>query len=888
MEQLPERIDAESSRRWAGHSFDQSKFDALKGEDGCISREQHLVEMVGESQATTGKAPRIAHTDRQNIALRFQDISFTVQDKKTKTSFWAPPAEASFYLWFVSHGVGFSLGDFRYPSTMGTEVVPERVDAGTSRRLVGHTFSQGKFDKLKGEDGCISREQHLNEMAGASALEMGDLGKSKSTTGSEIAFSFQDISFTVQDKKTKTEKVIIQNVSATVTPGHVLAIMGPSGAGKTTLINSLTLSAFGGVTTGSVKLGSDHMTPSLFEQHCYVVTQQDFHWPFLAHTDRQNIALRFQDISFTVQDKKTKTEKVIIQDISATVRPGHVLAIMGPSGAGKTTLINVLTLSAFGGVSRGSVTLGSDRLTPALFQQHCYVVTQQDFHWPFLTCRETLQYAAELYLQDDATAREERVNTVIKKMGLESCADTICGNEFVQGLSGGQKRRLSIGLALIKEPILIFLDEPTSGLDAAAAANIMRFITELAAEDQLIVVATIHQPSTKVYEGFDQVMILSEGKEAFMGPALNAVDYFASIGHPMPDQTNPAEFFLDLVNSDFTSSEDVDTVLQAWESHRAKNKKGEEDEAAAMVSVHTEDESGVAFLDQCGIMIRRHAYLAVRDPVPYIGRACIYLISNTYFALVYVQARKRQQDQVLNRFWVIVWFIGVAANLGVVAVFASNAEFNSVKKEIKNGMISPVSYLLAKSLLEIPIMLIFSVFALGIPAYGIVRFDSSQFGLYMVVWALCLYVWENIALMFSVQFQNPLIGMMQYTSMWFSGFLFAGFLIPVEDMVWPLKIFFYIMPFRYALHSMNFLEFHDSFFHGFAECLSEGKEDEICFGKNGRDVLRGVHDVFGVVNAKNTLGQDLGILLAIAAVWRVGYCFLVLTKSRAATTVVSN
>ena len=171
----------------------------------------------------------------------------------------------------------------------------------------------------------------------------------------------------------------------------------------------------------------------------------------------------FKDVSFTVKDKKTKADKVIIQNISATVTPGHVLAIMGPSGSGKTTLINSLTMSAFGGVTRGSVTLGGERMTPRLFQRHCFVVNQQDFHWPFLTCRETLEYAAELFLgHEGKDAQKERVETVLAKMGLESCTDVRVGNEFINGLSGGQKRRLSIGLALIKAPSLIFLDEPTS------------------------------------------------------------------------------------------------------------------------------------------------------------------------------------------------------------------------------------------------------------------------------------------------------------------------------------------------------------------------------------------------------------------------------------------
>ena len=262
-------------------------------------------------------------------------------------------------------------------------------------------------------------------------------------------------------------------------------------------------------------------------------------------------AFTFKDVTFTVKvaDKegKGKVDKKIIQGISGRVVSGHVLAILGPSGAGKTTLINVLTLSAFGGEAVGTVKLNEDKMTQSLFMKSCFVVTQQDNHWPFLTCKQTLAFAAELYLNDTKEKRAERVDDIIKRTGLESCMDTRVGNEFMQGLSGGQKRRLSIALALIKQPKLIFLDEPTSGLDAAAAAGIMEFITELAQQKGLIIVATIHQPSSKVYSNFDEVMILSKGREAYSGTAPGAVEYFASIGKPIPDHTNPAEFFLDLV-----------------------------------------------------------------------------------------------------------------------------------------------------------------------------------------------------------------------------------------------------------------------------------------------------------------------------------------------------
>jgi ABC-type multidrug transport system ATPase subunit len=138
-----------------------------------------------------------------------------------------------------------------------------------------------------------------------------------------------------------------------------------------------------------------------------------------------------------------------------------VLAIMGPSGAGKTTLISTLTLDAFYGKPNGSVTLNGVPITNSIFKEHCYVVVQHDKHWPYLTCRETLQYAAELY---EVAAKEDVdaiVNEIIQKMGLNACADTRNAR-----LSGGQRRRLSIGIALLKQPTLLFLDEPTSGLDA--------------------------------------------------------------------------------------------------------------------------------------------------------------------------------------------------------------------------------------------------------------------------------------------------------------------------------------------------------------------------------------------------------------------------------------
>lgn len=115
-----------------------------------------------------------------------------------------------------------------------------------------------------------------------------------------------------------------------------------------------------------------------------------------------------------------------------------------------------MTLDAFYGKAAGSVTLNGVRMTDKLFKRHCYVVKQHDKHWPYLTCRETLTYAAELV--SEKTDIPDAVEEIIQKMGLTVCAETRCAK-----LSGGQARRLSIAIALLKSPTLLFLDEPTSG-----------------------------------------------------------------------------------------------------------------------------------------------------------------------------------------------------------------------------------------------------------------------------------------------------------------------------------------------------------------------------------------------------------------------------------------
>jgi ABC-type multidrug transport system ATPase subunit len=366
----------------------------------------------------------------------------------------------------------------------------------------------------------------------------------------------------------------------------------------------------------------------------------------------------------------SKCHRESINFSSSDYRCSPCLSFCKKSLIPETVLINALTLDAFYGTPTGKVTLNGVPLTDSIFKEHCYVVKQRDKHWPYLTCRETLLFAAQLFsAANDTSGVHAVVDEIIRKMGLDICADTRCAR-----LSGGQARRLSIAMALVKQPTVLFLDEPTSGLDAAAAENIMREIVRVAKDERIIIVCTIHQPSTKVYNDFDQVMIMSMGREAFAGDKNDAIPYFDSIGFPCPSHTNPAEYFLDLANADFSDDAAVEHLLNTWKgkkpdagnsTHHGKHwdyVDDEEHEDNDCIPLLMPEVTRTSFFKEMKIMMCRHATLIVRDPILYMGRCVVGLVANIFFAFVYWNARVFEQPQVLNKLWITYWFIAVITN----------------------------------------------------------------------------------------------------------------------------------------------------------------------------------------------------------------------------------
>jgi len=199
-----------------------------------------------------------------------------------------------------------------------------------------------------------------------------------------------------------------------------------------------------------------------------------------------------------------------------------MMAIMGPSGAGKTSLLNCATLNnRKGSVMSGKVTLNGQVLTSDLFRKHCYIVYQRDFLAAKLTCRETLMYSA-INCIEDSSRLKDHVDELIQSLGLESCQHTAVGDEFTQGLSGGQKRRLSACIGMVKMPKILFLDEPTSGLDAVSAFKTCEQLRNITINYNIAAVLTIHQPNTKIYDLFRKLLLLKAGEVAYFGQSDQA------------------------------------------------------------------------------------------------------------------------------------------------------------------------------------------------------------------------------------------------------------------------------------------------------------------------------------------------------------------------------
>ncbi|KAI3518282.1 hypothetical protein L1887_06828 [Cichorium endivia] len=261
--------------------------------------------------------------------------------------------------------------------------------------------------------------------------------------------------------------------------------------------------------------------------------------------------LVWRDLTVVLPNFSHGHTKRLLNGITGYAEPGRIMAIMGPSGSGKSTLLDSLAdrLSK-NVVMTGDILLNGEKRK--LSYGAVAYVTQEDVLMGTLTVRETITYSAYLRLPTTLTNEEVKdiIEGTIMEMGLEDCSDRLIGNWHLRGISGGEKKRLSIALEILVRPRVLFLDEPTTGLDSASAFFVVQALKSVA-RDGRTVVSSIHQPSSEVFALFDDLFLLSGGEMVYFGEAKDAIRFFAETGFPCPTKRNPSDHFLRCINSDF-------------------------------------------------------------------------------------------------------------------------------------------------------------------------------------------------------------------------------------------------------------------------------------------------------------------------------------------------
>ncbi|KAL1568548.1 ABC transporter G member 7 [Salvia divinorum] len=365
---------------------------------------------------------------------------------------------------------------------------------------------------------------------------------------------------------------------------------------------------------------------------------------------------------------------------------------MGPSGSGKTTLLNVLA------------------------GQLAYI-RQEDLFFSQLTVRETLSLAAELQLQDISSpeARDQYVTDLLFKTGLVSCADSRVGDAKVRGISGGEKKRLSLACELIASPSVIFADEPTTGLDAFQAEKVMETLRQLALDGHTVI-CSIHQPRGSVYAKFDDIVLPTEGSLVYAGPARDgALAYFSKFGFICPDHVNPAEFLADLISVDYSSAESLDAsqkridgLIELFSEQIPSTLYGTslteldlKDTTILRKKAITKGKGG--WWRQFCLLLRRAWMQASRDGPTNKVRSRMSIASAIIFGSVFWSMGRSQtsiQDR-MGLLQVAAINTAMAALTKTVGVFPKERAI--VDRERAKGSYSLVPYLLSKLLAEIPV-----------------------------------------------------------------------------------------------------------------------------------------------------------------------------------------
>ena len=509
--------------------------------------------------------------------------------------------------------------------------------------------------------------------------------------------------------------------------------------------------------------------------------------------------LAFESLEFEVETNinSTTVHQSILQGVSGSARSGEPLCVLGPSGAGKTTFLKVITLAADEGAVSGQVTLNGHLMDAAIRSKHCCMVGQDETTWSHLSCWESLWFAAGLYVVGDEQTKLERCNHCMQKMGLESCKDVMVGDQFRTGLSGGERKRLLVAMALLKNPSVLFLDEPTSGLDAAAAAHTMEYMLGLARSEQLILVATIHQPSSCTFSSFGDILLLSQGRVAYHGQACDAVEYFEKLGYVAPAQLSTPEWLLELVNPEYGSVHIRPEHLLVVPSAPLLQEQYTIQGSSSNTQANFQGSDSQASRQMC-VLLWRLSLLAWRD-LRYAWRFGVAFITNCFILVVFWDCHKLDNESAEYQPTICILPLAVMGLTCQLGTMVYSTDFKILKHEMSNGMVTACPGLLAYGLLISGAMAVATLICL-FPFY--IAYESWRWetfpSAFLLGWYALLYC-EGLSVLCAILCRNPLCATVMYSVIFFVQYFCSSMLVSWDNLYSPLRGLLFISPFSWYL-----------------------------------------------------------------------------------------
>eukprot|EP00592_Proboscia_alata_P011971 CAMPEP_0194383636 /NCGR_PEP_ID=MMETSP0174-20130528/68548_1 /TAXON_ID=216777 /ORGANISM="Proboscia alata, Strain PI-D3" /LENGTH=577 /DNA_ID=CAMNT_0039170025 /DNA_START=55 /DNA_END=1785 /DNA_ORIENTATION=+ len=529
--------------------------------------------------------------------------------------------------------------------------------------------------------------------------------------------------------------------------------------------------------------------------------------------ERESKPLTWTNVKMTVSASKNNPERVILSDVYGEVPPKQVTAIMGPSGAGKTSLLNIL---AGRSTTRGKVTVESDvrinnvsvNPTKISVRKQIAFVAQDDSLQITSTPREAIFFSAKMRLLRSTTNIElnRLVDRMLEELGLNHCADTLIGGGLVKGISGGERKRTSVGVEIVVKPALVFLDEPTSGLDSFSTVQLIQVLKKVA-NAGASVLFTIHQPSSEVFRSFDQLILLNRGRVMYGGDAISVPDFFASKGHPVPKNFNPADWIMNIAQ---TFSE---TNLNDAGFYSMSSTKTPCDMESDMNGTVTREESDcfADFATESYYLFRRELRGMKRNPaslkVRFVSTICVNLLIGLVFndvGKLDSSVFKNFQSQFGSIFMVMVQMMFGPA-LPTLLNFPS--ERPVFVREFSTNHYSVASYFVSRFTVETVLTFTQVFIGLGI-SWNLVSYQAPFFSWLPVAYALamCSTALSVIvgSLVSEAKTATEFLPLIFIPQLLFSGFLVATDLIPV----W-IRWMRFICPMTYAIGLVLLIEFDD-------------------------------------------------------------------------------